>query len=938
MLGISVYLSDRKSKANCTFLIICLCLAFWNFATLVARNSTDTSKILFWGRLTCTIPCFIPSLFLYFSLIFPKEKIIFTRTKLFLIFLPPIIIAILSLTNLIFKEVRFDHIVSFVPGAAHLLLLIYTLLFFIGIMHNLIRSYLVSDFSIKLQLKYILLAGIIYGVIVITTNLILPTIGIIRFEIVGSFASVILIVFISYALAKYRLMNFENFIKKIGIFTILITTVVGSYIGMLLNPHSLPLIIGTIANFSLGSFVYLKDRKNIIYKTFFLLTLSFAFWHFHLFGLSFAPNKIFAMHWADIFGLGLMFLPATALHFTLAFTKRIDKKRMYIIYGVYMISLFFYFLHWTKFYTTDYIKTMTTFVPKLGVGYQIYMGYFGLSMLYIIFEVFKKYSSTATSLEKVQMKYFFIAILLAILIGSTNFLLAFGLKIYPIGNFATIVFTSIIAYAIVRHRLMGIEIIIRRGVIYGTLTIIITAIYGIIVGTFHGLLGVRLAPPGSLFVSAIAAMVIAVSFLPLRNRVQLIVDKLFFRERLDYQRLLQKLINEISSIATLDELLRLIVNRVTETMHINTASIFLADDEEKFYMHTNKGLKKEGIGNINFSKDDYLIQWLYKYQDIFLKENVELRFITTQEALKKYEPTKNRLEELNIDVSIPLFVHNKLIGIFNLSNKQSGDIFNDDEIGLLLTLGNHAAIAIENIKLIEAQLALREELMQTDKLAAVGTVASEIAHDLKNPLAAISNYVQLIPLKFNDPEFIDKFNKIVPDEINRMNKMLIEFLKSAKLPEPKFSLVDIGNIIDKVLQLIERKGRGIRIITDYQLDLPKVMADEDQLKQVFMNLILNSFQAMPKGGRLTITTKRQDAFVNIEVKDTGCGIKEEYLKDKKLFKAFVTTKEKGTGLGLAICQWIIKRHHHGKIDVKSEVGKGTTFTVSIPLQQPSMEM
>jgi signal transduction histidine kinase len=686
----------------------------------------------------------------------------------------------------------------------------------------------------------------------------------------------------------------------------------------------------------LGIFVYLKDRKNIIYKTFFLLTLSFAFWHLHLLGLYFAPNKVFARHWADIFGVGLMFIPATALHFTLAFIKKIDEKRIYmhIIYVAYIISLFFYFLHWTKFYSPDYIKTITTFVPKLGIGYQLYMGYFSLSMLYIIIEVFRKYRSTTTSLEKAQIKYFFTATSLAILIGSTNFLLTFGLKIYPIGNFATIVFTSIITYAIVRHKLLGIEIIIRRGVIYGTLTILITAIYGIIVGIFHGLLGIRLAPAGNLWISAIAAMVIAVTFLPLRNRIQIIVDRLFFRERLDYQRLLHELINEISSIPILDELLKLIIGRITETMHINKASIFLTDEEEKFYLHTTKGIEKETIGKINFTKDDFLIKWLYKHKDIFIKENVELKFITDKDILKEYEPTKRKLEELEIYISIPLFAHDKLIGIFNLSNKQSGEIFNDNEIRLLLTLGNHAAIAIENIKLIETQLALKEELMQADKLAAVGTTASVMAHDLKNPLAAISNYVQMMPERFNNPEFQDKFNKVVPEEIDRMNKMLKEFLNSAKLPEPKFALVDVGSIIDKVLEIIGSKGRGVRIIKDYQPDLPKIMADEDQLKQVFMNIILNSFQAMPEGGRLTISTEIQDNFVNIKFNDTGCGIKEEYLKDDKLFKAFFTTKEKGTGLGLAICNWIVRRYHYGKIEVESKVGIGTTFTVSLPVQQP----
>lgn len=724
--------------------------------------------------------------------------------------------------------------------------------------------------------------------------------------------------------------KFKDFIKK-SIFYLLITSlIIGIYIAILLNPHSLFPFIAFIGNLSIGIFVYLKDRKSLINKTFALMSSSIAILSLDILGLYLATNETFALYWMRLFRIGMIFIPPTLLHFILAFTKDRSQSRENILYLAYGIAVIFTILNWTGQFKDELIRSAWKYSPKSGKLYTLLLLDIVVLGLYSLYLLFHRYKKTRSFHERIQIQYVFLAVVAGIFIGLTNTLLSFGIKVYPFGSLGYVTSLSILSYAILRHRLMGIEIIIRRGVIYITLTILITIIYGIIVGSLHWLFGIRLAPAESLLVTVLAAIVIAMSFLPLREKVQVIVDKLFFKERLDYQRLLHELIEEVSSITSLDRLLSIIVDRVTETMHVEKSSIFLADDKERFYLHTAKGLEKEGI---TFNKDDYLIQELYKYKDVFIKDNIESKL---QEGINEYESTKKKLEGL--DICIPLFARNKLIGIFNLSNKQSGDTFNDDEIELLLTIGNHVAMAIENIKLIEAQLKMKEDLMVADKLAAIGITAQAMAHDLKNPLTSISNYVQIIPHQFNEPEFWFKFNKIVPDEINRMNKMLISFLNSAKLPEPEFSVVDVRHIIDNVVLLLEDRGRGVEIIKDYQPELPQIMADEDQLKQVFMNIILNSFQAMPMGGKLEITVKEKDGFVMIEFKDTGYGIPEEYLKDRKLFKPFVTTKDKGAGLGLAICEWIIKTHHDGKIDVESEFGKGATFTIYLPLHLPEINI
>ena len=234
--------------------------------------------------------------------------------------------------------------------------------------------------------------------------------------------------------------------------------------------------------------------------------------------------------------------------------------------------------------------------------------------------------------------------------------------------------------------------------------------------------------------------------------------------------------------------------------------------------------------------------------------------------------------------------------------------------------------------LVERLQSTQDELLRIEKMTSLGQMAASIAHELNNPLAGVLVYTKLLAKKvtgdtFKKEEALDQLSKM-ESEVSRCSRIIRNLLDFARQTEPMLRLVDINQVIEQVLAMVGHQAQlqNIEVVRETSPSLPKVMADFDQLQQVFTNLTLNAIQAMPDGGRLILRTSVANNQVKVDVQDTGCGISKEHLG--KLGTPFFTTKEKGkgVGLGLAVVHGIVERHK-GKVEVKSEVGKGTTFSV-----------
>ncbi|MEZ5426199.1 MAG: ATP-binding protein [Pyrinomonadaceae bacterium] len=253
----------------------------------------------------------------------------------------------------------------------------------------------------------------------------------------------------------------------------------------------------------------------------------------------------------------------------------------------------------------------------------------------------------------------------------------------------------------------------------------------------------------------------------------------------------------------------------------------------------------------------------------------------------------------------------------------------NDEIGLLA--GSFNEMSRKMADDIEQLKKLNEQLIRTEKLAAMGTLSAGVAHEVNNPLASISSLIQMLQRKNDLDEGIREKLKLISTQIDRITRVTKDMMDFARARPAAKSLVDINGVIETALRLasFDKSFQKLDLTRSFAPSLPEIWADSDQLQQVFLNLFLNARDAMPEGGKLLIATGRSEEEVVVEIGDSGTGIEKKDLK--KIFDPFFTTKSagKGTGLGLAVCYGIITAHE-GKIEAHPNQTDGTTFFIHLP--------
>jgi signal transduction histidine kinase len=334
----------------------------------------------------------------------------------------------------------------------------------------------------------------------------------------------------------------------------------------------------------------------------------------------------------------------------------------------------------------------------------------------------------------------------------------------------------------------------------------------------------------------------------------------------------------------------------------------------------------------HISKDDPLPQYLQKMGEIIIRE--ELAKETNIPQLKN---VVNKMSLLEAQVTIPFISKGQLVGMMNLDYKFTKDIYSQEDIELLTTLANQTAIAFENARLYEDLKRSKSYIRRADRLASLGTLTAGLAHEIRNPMVAIKTLTQLLPERLDDEEFRSQFLKIASGEVDRISSLVNELLDFARPSDPRWALEDINAILDGMILLISTatKKKLITIIKDYATNLPPVQIDREQIKQVVLNILLNAIDATSENGKIMVKTRSfikpgGEPYIQIEFTDTGCGIPSEHLED--IFNPFFTTKATGSGLGLSISNQIVQ-DHKGYIDVESQLEKGASFFINLPVHQ-----
>jgi signal transduction histidine kinase len=699
---------------------------------------------------------------------------------------------------------------------------------------------------------------------------------------------------------------------------------------------SVPTLLTAILSVALGIFV-LRKNKSSLHWTFALCCFLTGYWQACWTVLFNVGDEHTATALARLGYSGISFIPIVFFHFIVEFTQNSVLRK--ILPLCYALGLCFLILAWSgPHYVAGVYQYAWGFYPKVGPLHMLFLALLALMLgLGAGGLVAYRRAVAAQRLRVNQINYVIVSTIIYS-VASIDFLANYGAGFYPLGMLFTNLHVAIIAYAIVQYRLLDITVALKRSLICGLmLAALLVPCYLIIIASQRFAFGAV-----SLSFSLLTLTLLAgAAFLFPRFRFvgEEALERALFKKNTDHRDALLRSSREMVSVVDLNELSERLVRATRRAVDSDRAALYLFDNAKSRFSLTSV----VGVDHPRYFSDpvlgrnDPLALALFANRESLVREELAM-------AQGDYDKTQvaNRMVQLAAEVSVPILSKNKLAGILNLGRKEDGQIYSNQDLEFLSTLANQAAIAIDNARLYENLKQSQMTLRRADRLSSLGMLTAGLAHEIRNPLVAIRTFTQLLPERYDDPEFREVFQTLALKEVDRICGLINDLLSFARPSRPNIAEENLNEVVDGVARILESqaKDREVTISREFSPDLPRAWFDREQLKQVFMNLILNAIQAMREGGSLVIATRVSSdgegssahPCVQVEVRDTGIGIPQENLEH--IFDPFFTNKEGGSGLGLSISNQIIEEHG-GRILVKSKIKEGTSFFVNLPLDKPT---
>ncbi len=709
-----------------------------------------------------------------------------------------------------------------------------------------------------------------------------------------------------------------------------------------MNYYIITALLNFFATGSLAVIVLFSNIKNRMNQTYALTYLSIALWALFYFFWQTAASYSDAMLYLKLLMFAATFMPIFLFHFMLAYLN-IERKHYWFLSALYLIGFIFILCIYNNLlFDTLTPKLGFPFWPNAGKVMNLYMAFFFGFILYAMFMLYKSFMSSFGS-TKTRIIYLIVGLGFAILAGSPNYFLWYNIPIPPILNPLFIVSVAIIGYAILRHRLMDIQFIIKKGIVYSALVAVIIGLYSalllVIQQLFQSTIGVN-----QWLATVITAICIAAGFRPLEIAFTNFTDKVFFKAKYNYQRTLAELSKGMAELTNLERLTKLVAKIVVRNMKLEGSMLFVYDYRDNNFNAVSAQGNMKSFRGMTLLKDDPLIKRLDQTEDVIIKEELVHEFEDKQLIVSFRGEIKDIIKQManfKAVLCVPSKIKGKLIGFIMLSDKKSQDTYSTEDLMLFQTLAPQAAIAIKNAmtydeirKELEAhQRKLNEteiNLSRSERIASMARLIQEYNHEIRTPLAIMSAKLLSLPDNPGDIADFKELKAFFEKQINRASDIVDTTLRLSQPKEHKEELLDLNSVIEDALKLYQ--PIGLNLIKELN-PLPEIKGDRDDLKLVFINLLKNAREATPEKGDIKIRTYIEDEngekYVIAKVSDHGIGIPKENMD--KIFEPFFSTHTtKGRGLGLSLVFRIV-REHHGKIEVESEVGKGSTFSVRIPI-------
>jgi len=406
----------------------------------------------------------------------------------------------------------------------------------------------------------------------------------------------------------------------------------------------------------------------------------------------------------------------------------------------------------------------------------------------------------------------------------------------------------------------------------------------------------------------------------------------FFYKPTKDENLLTEFEDTLMLVVDSEQLTNNLLSKLKELASVEKAFVYLADQSGPSRSFFPVDKVSENTSQLPvLAMNSKTAQWFRANRQIlFFERDTEI----TSYLIAEVRP----FLELSVNLAFPLFSMDRLIGIVFLHLSQGP--LDKNQVANLQLLGKQAGLAFENALLFKERLRQNERMFRAEQLATMGQFAAGIAHELRNPLTAIRSTVQYLSSDFTDDTDQKKLANDILGEVDRLNNIVGNLLSLAQPAESNPEEIDVRQEIKRCLQFIEAKAKSqnVRLQTDFGNNLPKLTFDQSELRQLLLNVVMNSLQAMPDGGTLSIRAHRSTegghdytSGINrilIQIEDEGAGIPSNI--HEKIFEPFFTTKAGGTGLGLAICNSIVRRYN-GEIWVEKAKSGGTEVKIALPV-------
>lgn len=689
--------------------------------------------------------------------------------------------------------------------------------------------------------------------------------------------------------------------------------------------------------------ILLKYGKSSLHVIWGLFNFSILIWGSGLFFSSITSDYYIALKWLRIGFAGSIFISVFFFHLSTYFYS-FKKYYLYIAYGQAAIFLFWDIFAGNSFLPAAHKLFNSFYYPKLISlpsliattiwSIWIVLGFYGLLRAYF----------SASGAKRMQLAYLVVGMLIGWSGGLSYALPFFNRNFFPLGNFTVPIYSILSTYAILRHRLLDIKITFTRAGIF-------LLIYTLVLG-----LPFYLGYTTKSWAFSTSMAVLLATLGPLIYRyLQKKTEDLLLAQQKHYQSLLLQAASGMVTIRKLDKLSKLIVYIIKRTVKISFAAIFLYSEQERVYKL--KAIRDAGRQPIDviFASDDPFITHIKEKQEPFLYDELSFEI---KDALRL---------PLDVNLFVPSFVENNLLGFVVLGEKENHTLYSDDDMNVFRILSHQAALAIQNCLFLEEFKNAQEKIFNAEKLASIGGMADGVAHQIKNRLNHFSiasgelqceirdflrdhpDATQQIPDLQKTFDYLIHVSSSLIENVKRTDGIIKGILNYARVGEKEtfFSNFSLQEIITLCLDLLRVKHGIVHFPLETNLgDSDTLYGVKAQIMEAIYNLLDNCYEAiLDKMTRLEtegqdknqvvplITLKlSQTATASlIEITDNGIGIKEE---DKhKIFAPFFTTKssaKSGSGIGMYVVKRMIEENHKGKVTFESTYMQGTKFWVEIP--------